>query len=122
MRTYSKHDYSQVCEWYGARHQSPPPIECTPETGVIVDGVAAGFLLKTDAKVGILEFFITNKDAEKELRHRAMTDIAHALTLTAKNLGLKQIVCNTEFDNVKRLLHLSNFTYYGEFSTFSKEL
>lgn len=122
MRKYLDHDYLHMCDWYIARNLKCPTPVLLPETGLIINDTAAGFLIKTDARVGILDFFISNPNKDKYVRQNALDEIAHALIMTAKNFECIQVVCNTKFGNIKEMANRHGFNYLGEYSAFCKEI
>lgn len=113
-------DFSQFKEWHERRGMKVPDDVILPMIGLIVDGVAAGFLIQTDCALGFLDFFVTNPLASKEERNDALDDIGFSLIVTAKRLGVKALMCNTKFKNIKALAHKHGFNYLGEYSSFSR--
>ncbi len=99
-----------------------PEQTCLPKIGIIEDGIGAGFLIETNVGLGILDFFITNPESTEEIRDKSLSDIAHALTITAKNMKMKSLICDTKINSIKRLAEKQGFIYLGEYSTFKKEL
>lgn len=122
MRKFLESDYETLVEWFKARNQPAPAKEILPPCGFIEEGVGAGFLIKTDCKFAILDFFVTNPHAQREERLKTLETIAVALTRDAKASGLKFVRCDTRFENIKRLAGQLNFHYFGELSLFAKEL
>ncbi len=122
MRPFLKTDHQMMCDWFKARGQMAPPLEFLPECGLVVSGVAMGFLIKTDCKFGILDFFITNKDTTKRERAIALDEIATELIRDAHLAGLHFVKCDTRFENIKDLAIKLKFSYLGESSSFVKEL
>lgn len=122
LRKYFDHDYLPMCDWFIKRNLKPPTPVLLPKNGIIVQDVAAGFLILTDSNVGMLDFFITNPDQPKDVRLDALDNIAKVLTHTAQNLKLMSLICNTTFINIKELAQRQGFTYLGEYSTFAKEI
>lgn len=122
MRKFEDYDYSAMNEWYGARNLKAPPKDCLPKTGLIEDATACGFLVETNCKFAILDFFCSNPNASKEDRLEAIHEIAFLLTLHAKKLGFKGLKCDTRFENIKLMANKQGFDYLGEYSTFFKEI
>jgi len=73
-------------------------IDQFPETGFIVDGVAAYFLYKTDSSVCWLENMISNKKADPQTKDEAIQKLAIAILHEAKVQGFKVAYATT--DNV----------------------
>ncbi len=122
MRTFTMNDYKELCGWFRKRNFQTPPAIFLPPTGLITPDVAAGFLIRTDCNIGILDFFITNPDAGSHVRAEALEEIARKLILDAQWAGIKAIKCDSKFENIKRLANRLNFTYLGDSSAFFKGL
>lgn len=122
MRIFLRKDYPEMSKWFEARGQKPPPVEFLPASGMFVPGVAAGFLIITDCRFGILDFFITNGDVPKKARAKALHDIATSLVEHARSIGMKFVKCDTRYDIIKDLAIELHFSYYGESSCFAREL
>lgn len=86
LRRFLKSDYDTITTWYKARKLNTVPSLFLPEIGFIVDGVAAGFLIQTDASFCILEPFIANPDASEEDRDKALSSILAELVNKARRL------------------------------------
>lgn len=86
-RKYGYRDFRAISQWYEARSLTVPPHDALPKEGIIVPGVAAGFLMQTDTSSCILEPFIANPKASIGLRNEALNLILHQLTERAKQLG-----------------------------------
>lgn len=122
MRRYLHGDYSQITDWFARRKVPPPRQELLPAAGVIVEHVAVGFLIATDANIGILDYFCTNPDAEDEDRLNALESIGRVLIAMSRAAGMKAIACNTQFSNIKKMALNQGFVSTGEYSSFVKEL
>lgn len=122
MRNFQLRDYETICDWMSRREVKPLPMEFLPKTGLIEEGIAAGFLISTDANIGILDFFCSNPWASKTERMNALGDIASTLISTALVVGMRSLICNTKYANIKQIANQKNFTYLGEYSSFYKEL
>jgi len=122
MRPWLKSDYGQYSQWFIARALTPPPQDCLPPIGVIIDNVAAGFLVKTDAKVAMIEHVVTNPRAESELREQALNEINDELSFLAKKAGFKYLYGDTNFKEISDRAHRYGFKSIGKFDHFIKEL
>jgi len=91
LRRFHMDDFTDLNSWYYRRKGENFPMRYLSPTGVIVPGVAAGFLIQTDAHFGILEPFISNPEASKEDRDRALHMILERLTSMAKKIDYKVI-------------------------------
>ncbi len=64
MRPYEPKDHAEVMRWFKARKgkEAEVPPEYFPETGFIVEGMAACFLYKTDSAVAYIDMLVSNPD------------------------------------------------------------
>lgn len=111
--------YEDVCYWWSQHDWSQLPRDALPKTGFIVEGVAAGFLYKTDSQFAILEFIISNKNAKKEDRKQAVDLVVKNLIDEAKNSGYNLIfssICHpslmTIYENNGLIKTDTNMTNY----------
>lgn len=92
IRRFDLHkDFADINTWYYNRKQEFLPIRFLAKIGFIVPGIGAGFLMQTDANVGILEPFISNPDAPKEQRDKALETILAALVEEATKLNYSAV-------------------------------
>lgn len=122
MRKFEEEDYFTIQEWFARRLIKAPLKEMLPPTGLIEDGLAAGFLIKTDTPAGVLDFFISNPQANRLNRLEAIYDVAQGLIVSAKQAGIKSLICSTRFSNVKQIAIKHGFDFTCEESVFIKEL
>lgn len=122
MRHYEMDDYPELASWFRARGLSVPCDEDLPDNGVIVPGVAAGFLIQTDTSAALIDFFISNPDTSSRARGEALDAIARALMGRAHQLGYKRVLCNSQLDTIVRRARALGFQELGEFKSFSKEI
>ncbi len=102
-RPFLTADLPQINAWYIGHGQGPVSTEGLPPTGFIVDDVGAGFMYKTDAKLGILEFWVSNPKATSDERHRAFTAVGNELLKDAIKSGIARIWClSSQPDIVER--------------------
>lgn len=94
VRRYSPEDFPQIKAWgeeYGTHYSE----DQFPETGFIVDGVAAYFLYKTDSVCCWLENMIAKRGVEYNLREEALAMIVDAILEEAVKLGFKVAYAST---------------------------
>lgn len=84
-------DLSQINEWSGQVFNAP----IFPKYGAIVDGVAAGFLVRTDTGYAMLEAFFGNPKASVVSRARAFKRIVSHLLEIAKREGYVMVLGST---------------------------
>lgn len=122
MRTYEKKDYSQICQWLSLRSMPSVTEKFIPESGLIVDDVAAGFLILMSNRCGMLDFFVSNPGAERDSRKSAFHMIIGTLISEARSLGCEMIFGNTQNGSMKRLVLSSGFKSIGKFECFCLEV
>ena len=91
MRLFTYKDYKTLHEWWKAYDWQSVPYNCLPKTGYIIDGYCAGFLYKTDSNIAWLEWIISNKNANKEEKAKALDSLISKLIDDAKKEGFKLI-------------------------------
>lgn len=121
-RMFEPKDYSQMERWGQIMDVKPPPITLLSDTGLIVDGVAVGFLYLTNSAVGLLEGFMTNPEADKNDRHNALNGITLELIKMAKDAGCKLLKCDTKLNEIVTRAKDFGFVELGQYKTFVKEL
>jgi hypothetical protein len=119
---YKDEHYPEIVEWLKARRM--PVIEQSELSfhGFIEPGVACGFLINTDTKTTIIDFFISNPKAYKSERDQALDAIAQELIRFARVMGYKKVICRSQLDTIKDRAKRLGFTDLGEFRTFCMEL
>lgn len=122
MRPYREEDYDQVVRWCLERDIPVPPAWSLPESGVIIDRVAVGFLILTNNQIGIFDFFISNPLSSKQDRDRALDEIVLNFIELSSDLGLKALKCTSQHPLIMERALKHGFSLIGEFSSFFKEL
>lgn len=91
IREFKKEDYSEIKNWWIAHKWQPIPVEFLPKTGYIIPNYCAGFLYKTDSKIAIMEFIISNPLTDKDKRSVALDLLINSLCNKAKEDGFKSV-------------------------------
>lgn len=91
IREFKKTDYETIKGWWRTHKWVPIPLDFLPKTGLIVDDYCSGFLYKTDSKIAILEFIISNPNTDKIKRADALDLLIDGLCVEAKNSGYDAI-------------------------------
>lgn len=81
-------DLPEINSWYKARDLYLLKKEWIPPQGFIAPGIAAGFLIRTNTNLGILEHFVSNPAALKKDRRLAIDMIAGLLISAGKSMGI----------------------------------
>lgn len=89
--------YEVLSEWWRGHGQPPPPPEILPPTGAVVPGICAGFLYVANAKVGFLDWFISNpKFGNKRQKNESIDYVILSLFKMGAHLGLKRLSATTD--------------------------
>lgn len=102
-------DYEEINGWYKGHNLDPLDNDLFPLTGIIVPGIAAGFLIRTDCAVAFLEGFVTNPLADKENRRIAIDKIAEHLIEDGKDKGVRTFMALTEHPSIVGLCEKYGF-------------
>lgn len=119
---YSEGFYSDISSWFQARGMVPPSRKEIPGHGFIIKDLAAGFLICTDTKVCMMEFFVSNPNSDKSMRKAAISKIASALISKATALGYETIKCDSTIDAIKFQAMDLGFVSIGQYEVFIKEI
>lgn len=85
VRLYSHDsDYPEVKTWYQKQEFPELPEGLLSPVGFIVPGFCAGWVMRTDAKVAILEPLIGNPDSDKEERSKAIDSLIETMLAYSK--------------------------------------
>jgi hypothetical protein len=114
--------YSEIASWYIARSLPVPLKDFIPSVGLIVPGLAAGFLFQTDTRLAIIGEFISNPDTSSEDRSRALDEITEGLCERAKSLGFLVITCSTQSSAIEKRAIAQGFKNTGSFLSYSKRV
>jgi len=97
MTPFTRDSLSTVNSWRAARGMRPLRPDALPKIGLMVEGLAAGFLFETESpEVAILDSFITNPEAPLRKRYRACQEILAALGKLAAEKGISRLVGFTD--------------------------
>ena len=114
---FNKH-YRMLCSWWAKRDMAPIPEDMIPTFGLVVDNIAAGFIIVTDCNLGFLEFYISNKDAQKIERDLALDLITRGLMEHGQEMGISNFKCDTQIHAIKKRAEKFGFKNIGEFSNY----
>lgn len=115
-------DLDALNGWYTARKMPIPVISLLPETGLIVPGVAAAFLLLTDSSLALLHECVTNPSALSRDRHEALSAIYAELCTIAASKGYVHLMTWTADSGIVRRMAESGFSEWSGQRVFFKEL
>jgi hypothetical protein len=87
VRKFQYSDYPSLYSWWTAHKWQPVAIEALPKTGLVIEGVCAGFIYKTDSNMCLIEWIISNPETDKNVRNDALDLLINKLVDTAKEMG-----------------------------------
>lgn len=93
-------DYDTLVEWWTSYDFPPVPKECLPKHGLIIEGVCAGFVYRTDSKIAWLEWIVGNRQVTKEVREEGLQRLVPALTELAGELGYEKVFSAVKHPNL----------------------
>lgn len=96
LRPYKPEDFETVARWARDGYNTEYSEDQFPQTGFIVDGVAAAFMYATDSSVCYIENMISNRSADPAARDYAIKLILEALFLAARSQGFKVAYATTD--------------------------
>lgn len=118
VNTFNQKDYPEIKMWHSKRGTPAPDLEDLPLYGLIKKGVAAGFLIITDCRLGLLDYYISNPDALRGDRSEALDQITQGLLDYGRKFGLKHFKADTIVDAIGNRALKNGFQYTGEYKTF----
>lgn len=95
--------YKQVELWQELKNRQMVPSIYFPKYGLIVEGVACGFLIKTDTPIALLDFFFGNPKAKQAEKLKAFKLISQGLIKEAVRDGFSVIQTDTKVLSLKKV-------------------
>lgn len=121
-RLIDKSDHSNLKEWYHKHNLDAPPEQYYPSWGLIVEGVAAGFLFATDTALCMLDGYITNPEATSVDRNKAIALITGELLEISKEQGFQRVMVFSKEDSIIKRAKNLKFTDKGSYVMLDKEV
>ncbi len=115
-------DFDEIKRWFGIRDERFPDRSLFPDTGFIIDGIAAGFVYFTDSSIAIIDCYISNPDTDQLSRSDALNAITESLINSAKFHRCKMIKCDTKLESIKARAISHGFKTTGAYESFIKEI
>lgn len=92
--------YEVLCKWFHFYDLPPVDEDFLPPTGFVAEGLAMGFLVRTDTKLATMEPLVSNGYAPLAERDAAMDAVVLALLEEAKGLGYRVVEGFTTIEGV----------------------
>ena len=94
-----------------------------PKFGLIVPGIAAGFMYITDDnRIALLEGFVTNPKAGMKAKDKAITDLTDMLVLIAQGKKVKHVFGLTDTKSIVNKSKTLGFKEVGNYTLIYQEL
>lgn len=122
-RRFMFDDLATINEWHVSREQLPTTREMLPVVGCIVDGVACGFVYRTDSAIGFLDGFVTNPAASAEARQQGLAAVMRAIEAECRDSGTRVIIGQCEdYAFAKHAVDLHGFSRVAACIRFAKSV
>ena len=118
---HEKH-YDLICGWLEEYGSPKPNKEDIGKFGIVADGIAAGFLFKTDATACWIDNLVAKKGAAREVKRKAFSKIYLGLESEAIRSGFRWIQNSVNSEMLIDELRDLNYVFGGEYKTFVKDL
>lgn len=115
-------DLVEVNNWLRARGELNLDQDLVPPQGFIEPGVACGFMITTNTSVAFLEHFVSNKDAKKEERAKALDEIAARLIKAGESSGIRVFMALSSHPNIINLCQKHNLKELTDLRTFGRKI
>ncbi|MEP3786566.1 hypothetical protein [Ascidiaceihabitans sp.] len=123
MRSTQTSDLGALNNWFQARGWPGISERHMQMKGFIVDDVAAGFLMQTDAGVAYLENYISNPDARPKQVATAIDQITAALLGLARAKGFEYVAAFTALPSIEKRAQRLGMSLHDEpYALLTKEL
>jgi len=112
--TIEKYDparhYEMLCKWLRFYDMELIEAAILPPTGFVVEGLAMGFLYKSDGKLAQIETLVSNGYAPREARDAATDLVVEAIIVEARASGFAVLQGITHLDAVVQRALKHGFT------------
>lgn len=123
MRRFEKSDIDAVNAWQLARAAPTLLFDELSEIGFIEEGIAVGFLFRTEVKsIAILDSFITNPAASRSARYWAIEQLVSILECEAFKRGVTKLGGWTASRGMARICEAAGFSRTAPHVALVKEL
>lgn len=109
VKAYTIEDYALIAGWWEKRKFAVIPPEALPSIGFIVNNNAAGFLYVTDSTMGVMEWLVTNPDADKHERIKDLKKVIELISEAAKAMDVKLIFSSINNETLMSVYQDSGF-------------
>lgn len=93
-----------VSGWFTLRGLPTPDLRLTPPTGAVIflfgRPVACGFLIRTDAKIAVIDRLVTNPSENKEVRQAGLEHLIGVLASLAEREGFRETSISSDIEQL----------------------
>lgn len=86
---------AEVSVWFSERKVELPDLRLVPPTGAMIflldRPVACGFLIRTDAKIAVIDRLVTNPSVDKDVRQAGLEHLIGVLAHLADREGFREV-------------------------------
>ena len=93
--------YPTFCTWTRWYEMTPLPLQFLPQSGFVVEGVAMGFLYRTDSKMALIENLAANPKLPRDTVTQGLDAVVTAIAEEGRCLGFEVLIGYT---NVKAVI------------------
>ncbi len=84
--------YETFCKWTRWYELTPLPIQFLPQSGFVVEGVAMGFMYRTDSKMALIENLAANPVLPRETVTQGLDRVVEAIAAEGRALGFEVLI------------------------------
>ena len=105
----AKSDMAELNKWHQGHGLGSIRAGALPQVGLVVPGVAAGFLYSTDSDLAFLDGYTTNPRATLRARSKAIDVITNGLVQFAHDVGFRQVLAYCKPSTARRAFKRHGF-------------
>ena len=92
--------YPAFCKWTRFYELNPLPLQFLPQSGFVVEGVAMGFMYRTDSKMALIENLSANPMIPRQTATRGLDAVVTAIAEEGRALGFEVLIGYTNVEAV----------------------
>lgn len=107
---FNYRQHAEQVEAWGAKHRFPlPSKDFLPETGILVEDIAAGFIYLSNSKISWIEWVFSNPEKSVEERREALDFLMDTLEKIGIAHGMKAIFSSAAVGAYKSILERNGY-------------
>jgi hypothetical protein len=92
--------YATFCDWTRHYEMTPLPVQFLPQSGFVVEGVAMGFMYRTDSKLALIENLAANPKLPRDTVTAGLDAVVSAIADEGRALGFEVLIGYTNVNAV----------------------